>query len=97
MTLYEQVHEQLFENGSCEVNTWYPIHIELEGKETDAEAAYPNRGEIRVRKLIKNNIYMRFRFNKKHELVCEGNFEFTDNVPWHGVEVLFYHGHKLYA
>lgn len=61
-----------------QLEKWYPFQLTDQNGENPKqfEAAYPKRGEMRIRKHRKENKYDRFRFNKKGELIHEGVYTF---------------------
>ena len=51
--LFEQIHDQLFQNGRCStMNQWVPVTLQRDDETTNVEAFYPSRGNIRIRQYV---------------------------------------------
>lgn len=82
--LCNNIHEALFQNGSCKENEWLVVKILDNEKIALFEAIVPSKGNIKIRKPIKHvreNLYeyIVYRITKNNTLYDMGIY--TDERP----------------
>lgn len=82
--LCKNIHEALFQNGSCKANKWFTVKLEDGDKLAVFEAIVPSKGNIKIRKPIrhvKDNLYDYnvYRITKNSTLFDMGIY--TDERP----------------
>ena len=88
--LYEQVTNQLYINGSCEINTWKNVILTNDNTTVKMQAIMNNKGFIHLRKIdkIKNAIKLQmFHFGKNKALIYDGfNYIFKGSETYNEIE-----------
>ena len=88
--LYEQISNQLYSNGSCEINRWENVILTNDNTTVKIKAIMNNKGFIHIRKMnkIKNAIKLQmFHFGKNKVLIYDGfDYIFKGSETYNEIE-----------